>query len=126
MTTGPGGHEYLKEHVLRDELLAFDLPREVQGLRASPDAADRQGVALVKGGGLNIVLTVLRKDATLSEHTTSGASSVLVLDGSVRLRAGDRVEELGAGSLAAIDGGVAHDLVALEDAALLVTVPATA
>jgi quercetin dioxygenase-like cupin family protein len=115
-----GQRAYLQSHNIEGDLLTFELGPLASNL--DPGDGQRQGVALVKEAGLNIVLTALAAGSELAEHTTRGGSSLQVLSGRVEVRANDQVAELGVGSLAAFNAGVPHAVRALEDAAVLVTV----
>lgn len=119
--------EYLKTHVLRGEHLVFRLGERIAELRGELTAGrERRGVTLLKQEGLNVVLTAIRAGGRVAEHNVAGPALVQAVEGRVRLRAGDQAWELGPGDLAALGPGVAHDLEALEDAAVLVAIAAPA
>ncbi len=123
MSDTAGERSYLKSHTIEGDLLTFDLNAVARDLQSTE--ARRQGVALVKEAGLNIVLSTLPSGERLAEHTARGASSLLVLDGRVRVQAGGQAQELPAGSLAAFNAGVPHEVEALETSTVLVTVAMT-
>lgn len=75
----------------------------------------------VPGGSLSQVLLVLRSGRELSEHSNPGEALLHVLRGRVRLTAGEETWDLGASEHLAIPPQ-RHSLVALEDAAVLLTV----
>lgn len=117
--------EYLKTHVLRGEHLLFHLPERVAELRQELTGdRERRGVTLLKQDGLNVVLTAIRAGGRVAEHGVAGPALLQAVTGRVRLRAGTETWELGPGDLAALGPGVAHDLEALEDAAVLVVIAA--
>ncbi len=124
MTTD-GGHAYLDDHQLAGDEMVSDLAERVAALRPIPEGRERNGIALVKEQGLNVVLTVIARGAELSEHAIRGAASIQVLDGAVRLHAGGREEVLPAGRIAVVKAGVPHSLTATEESALLITVAMT-
>ncbi len=78
-------------------------------------------MALIKQAGLNIVLTALRKGATIGGRETPGACAVQVLAGRVRVESPGKARNLAAGEMATFEAA-GQSLVALEDAAVLVTV----
>lgn len=116
------GHTYLRTHDLAAEHLVIDLREAVTELHGlAPEGQDRRGVTLVKQGGLNVVLTHLHAGGTLAEHSAPGAATVQVLDGHVRVQVGDETLDVPAGTLIAFDAKVRHDVEALEDSTLLLT-----
>jgi len=116
------GHTYLRTHDLAAEHLLIDLGEAVTELHAlAPDGQNRRAVTLVKQGGLNVVLTHMHAGSTLAEHSAPGAATVQVLDGHVRVQVGDETLDAPAGRLIAFDAKVRHDVEALEDSTLLLT-----
>jgi quercetin dioxygenase-like cupin family protein len=77
---------------------------------------------LVKYDDLRVVLMALRASTRVPDHRTDGHISMQTIRGHLRIRAGGRTFDLAAGGLLALDGGVAHDVEALEDSALLLTI----
>jgi quercetin dioxygenase-like cupin family protein len=111
---------------LTGSALGFELDAEAAALRTEAAWArfDRNAKTLVKEGGLRVVLTVLRAGARLEPHRADAHVVAQVLRGRLRVRlpeAGDAVE-LPAGALLALRPGVAHEVEALEERALLLTV----
>ena len=115
-------HSYVQEHPLRDRELVIDLNKVVADLLPIPPDRDRNGVALLKHTGLNMVVTALRAGAELSEHTSRGVVAVHVLDGSLELRTNQAAADVSKGQLAVIDVLEPHSLTAREDSLLLITV----
>lgn len=114
---------YVETHQIRGDQLYFQLPAEVEWLRSHlSEERARRGETLVKEGSLNVVLTAIRKGGTLGEHEAPGPATVLVVEGRVRMHVGDRIVEMGAGEMVAFDAHVRHDVVALEDSAILITI----
>ena len=103
--------------------LEFDLGREIdQLLQEAGAASDHNAKTLIKYGDFRVVLTVLRARGRIPSHHTRGRISIHVVRGHMHLRAEGRTFDLRAGSLVALDRGVAHDVDALEDSAFLITV----
>lgn len=75
----------------------------------------------VPGGSLSQVLLVLRAGGELSEHENPGEALLHVLRGRVRFSAGGAVRDLSADEHLVIPQQ-RHGLLALEDAAVLLTV----
>ncbi|GAA3542440.1 LuxR family transcriptional regulator [Aeromicrobium flavum] len=84
--------------------------------------AGRSAVALHRGRHHQLRQTViaLSADQRLDEHEAPSEATLLVLAGRVRLTAGDESWEGGANELLVIPDR-RHDLLALEDAAVLLT-----
>lgn len=116
------GHTYLRTHDLAAEHLLIDLGKAVTELHGlTPGVEERRGVTLVKQGGLNVVLTHVHAGGTLAEHAAPGAATVQVLDGRVRVQVGDETLDVPGGRLVAFDAKVRHNVEAIEDSTLLLT-----
>lgn len=108
---------------LENPMLSFDLNAEIAALRGEGAwQGGRDSKTLVKNGDFRIVLTVLKRGARLHEHKAAGRISVHAVAGHIRMHAQDKVFDLPAGHLLALDRGVAHDVEALEDSAFLLTI----
>jgi quercetin dioxygenase-like cupin family protein len=103
--------------------LEFDLPAEIQRLQAEATWNTGQNArTLVKYDNFRIVLTALRGGMRMPEHKTEGRISVHVLSGHIQVKASGRTFNLLPGGLLALDEDVMHDVEALEDSALLLTI----
>jgi quercetin dioxygenase-like cupin family protein len=108
---------------LGNPMLTFDLNAEIKRLREENVwQGGRDSKTLVKNQDFRIVLTVMKADALLREHKTTGRISVQVLSGHVQMHVQDKVFDLPAGHLLALDRAVPHDVKALEDSAFLLTI----
>jgi quercetin dioxygenase-like cupin family protein len=103
--------------------LEFDLTRELEQLHCEPRPMSGQNAkTLVKYDDFRVVLIALKAHASIPEHHADGRISVQTIRGHIRLRALERTFDLPAGSLLALDQGVKHDVEALQDSALLLTI----
>lgn len=103
--------------------LEFDLGRELEQLHCEPQPTGGQNAkTLAKYDDFRIVLTALKAHTHIPGHQTEGRMSIHTVRGHLRLRALGRTFDLRAGSLLALDQGVAHELDALEDSAFLLTI----
>ncbi len=103
--------------------LEFDLTRELEQLHCEPQPMSGQNAkTLVKYDDFRVVLIALKAHASIPEHHADGRISVQTIRGHIRLRALERTFDLPAGSLLALDQGVKHDVEALQDSALLLTI----
>ena len=107
--------------------LEFDLTVEVDQLRREATWDTGQNAkTLMKYDDFRAVLTVLKADAHIPEHQTTGRISVHVLSGHIRLNAFGRTFDLRQGSLLALDQGAPHAIEALQESAFLLTSPGLA
>jgi quercetin dioxygenase-like cupin family protein len=67
------------------------------------------------------VLIAMKANTRMHEHTATGRISVHSLNGHIRLHLPERVVELPAGNLAALDQCVPHDVEAVEESTFLLT-----
>jgi len=103
--------------------MEFDLPSEIHRLKAETTWSTGQNArTLVKYDDVRVVLMALQAKVRVPEHKTEGRISVHVLSGHIRLRASGRTFSLRTGGLLAIDQGVPHDLEALDESAVLLTI----
>ena len=108
---------------MADSFLEFDLSAEVHRLQAEPTWARGQNArTLVKYDDLRVVLTTLRAHERMPEHKTAGRLSIHVLSGHVHIKAAGRTFNLSAGRMVALDRAVPHEVEALQDSALLLTI----
>lgn len=93
-------------------------------LTLARDASNGRSAHTVHGGHdhrLRQTLLALAADQGLDEHESPGEATLQVLRGRVRVTAGEDVWEGAAGDLLALPPA-RHDLIAVEDAAVLLTV----
>ena len=103
--------------------LEFDLKRELEQLHSEPGwDAGQNARTLVKYDDFRVVLTALKARARLPGHQTEGRISIQTVVGHIQVRAQGRTFDLPAGSLLALDQGIPHDVEALEESALLLTI----
>jgi len=103
--------------------LEFDLTSEVDRLhRESTWNTGQNARTLIKYDDLRVVLMALKAGARIPEHKANGRISVQVLSGHVRFNALGRAFNLLPGSLVALDERAPHDLEALEESAILLTI----
>ncbi len=112
------------ERPLHGALQSFDLQDEVSRLRseAAWQEGKRNAITLRKGGGMNVVLLVMKAGDRLEEHTAPGPVGLSVQEGSVRVEASGETVEAGSGVLLTCDTGVPHTVEALSEAVCLLTV----
>lgn len=103
--------------------LEFDLSAEIDRLhRETTWSTGQNARTLVKYDDFRVVLMVLKASARIPAHKANGRISVHVLSGHVRLNASGRTFDLLPGSLLALDTGASHDLEALQESAVLLTI----
>jgi quercetin dioxygenase-like cupin family protein len=103
--------------------LEFDLARELEALRREPEWRSGQNAkTLVKHDDLRIVLIGLAAGARIPDHQTEGRISIHTIRGHVRVRSAGELHDLPAGTLVALDRGLPHDVEAIEESAILLTI----
>ena len=119
----PAHHRRPHPQPMADAYLEFDLAREIEQLHQEPEwAAGQNAKTLVKYDDLRVVLTILRAHAHIPGHQTEGRISIQTVSGHLQVRAQGRTFDLPMGALLALDRGLLHDVQALEDSALLLTI----
>ena len=108
---------------LEDPILSFDLNAEIELLRGENAwQGGRNSKTLVKHPDFRVVLTVLKSNARLHEHKAAGRISVQAIAGHIRMHVQDKVIDLPAGHMLALERALPHDVEALEDSAFLLTI----
>lgn len=102
----------------------FDLPAIVRELQAE-ETYLRDGQAartLLRASDLRIVVIALRAGKRISEHHANVTASVQTMTGRVCLHLDEgRARELAAGQLLVLGPGLAHDVIAEIDSAIVLT-----
>jgi quercetin dioxygenase-like cupin family protein len=103
-------------------LSEFRLDAEVERLRseAAWTSGTRNAITLAKGP-LTIVLVALKPGATLEEHRARGPMTLQVLSGTIRFRSAGTFHDVEAGQLVVLASTLAHEVEALTESALLLT-----
>jgi quercetin dioxygenase-like cupin family protein len=104
-------------------LLHLRLADELGRLRQESTwrTSGRNAITLTKEPTLRLVLLLLGKGTTMPEHQTAGPLTLQVLSGLVAFRAGDRAKEVGPGELIVLESAIGHEIEALEESAVLLT-----
>ncbi|HUZ04226.1 MAG TPA: cupin domain-containing protein [Acidobacteriaceae bacterium] len=97
-----------------------DITGELAKIRAR--GTEVSSTSLIKTDSLRIVLMALKAGAQLHEHHADGRLTVQVLDGQVEFHAEQEQRKLQAGALVTVEAMVPHGVIALSDAALLLTI----
>lgn len=107
------------------ESLSLTTLAQEQLEKARTGSAGRSALT-VHGGHHNVLrqtVVALRAESALAEHESPGEATLQVLVGRVRMHAGDESWEGGVGDLLVIPP-LRHDLLALEDAVIMLSVGA--
>jgi quercetin dioxygenase-like cupin family protein len=110
---------------LAEPLLQIDFERELQQLRREDSwqrETGRSSKTLAKYPDFRIVLILMKSGTRMRQHKAEGRISIQQLNGRVRIHLADRKVTLSAGHLLVLDCGVLHDVEALEESALLLTI----
>ncbi len=110
---------------LAEPLLQIDLERELQLLRQADSwhrETGRSSKTLAKYPDFRIVLILMKSGTRMRQHRAEGRISIQQLDGHVCVHLADRKVSISAGHLLVLDCGVLHDVEALEESSLLLTI----
>ncbi|MBI5169131.1 MAG: AraC family ligand binding domain-containing protein [Candidatus Eisenbacteria bacterium] len=81
----------------------------------------RNALTLAKYADLRIVYMLMKAGTRLPQHHATGRISVQTVTGHVRLHLSERTVELPAGHLLALEQEVQHDVEAIEESTILLT-----
>lgn len=103
--------------------LEFDIANELEQLHREPGwRSGHNAKTLVKYDDLRIVLMAVKAHARIPKHHSEGRISIHAVAGHIQVRAEGRTFDLPAGSLLTLDRGLPHDVEALVDSAILLTI----
>lgn len=113
-----------QKRMLAGPVLFFDLKDELAQLKEDPEwhQRHRNAVTLVKEPHLSVVLVALQKGTRLEPHKTQGPFTLHVINGSVRMQLEKETRMIKPGELIAIEQDIAHEVEALEESAMLLTI----
>jgi quercetin dioxygenase-like cupin family protein len=108
---------------IRRQVQALDATSAVNRLREEKTYEDhgRSVLNLFHGPSLRAMLTTIAAGRRTGERRVAGPSTVQVLEGEVRFRAGEQRHVLSAGGMLILEGNVPYEAEALSDAAFLHT-----
>jgi quercetin dioxygenase-like cupin family protein len=120
---GRTGHESLAGR-LAAPVMEFDLSKEIAQLHQEEPwlRTGRNSKTLVKQPDFRVVLIALNKGGRVEEHKADARISIHTLSGHVKLQLPDEIVDLPAGHILALDRALEHDLEALEESAILLTI----
>lgn len=104
--------------------LQFNLEATAAKLREELNAGEegRRQQTLYKHGGTTISLFVFQRLTRLRPHRAQGVVSIHLLTGHLQVTAEGQAHDLHPGNLVILAPGVEHDLVALQESVMLLTV----
>ena len=113
-----------KDRILSGPTITFSIAEEIRRLRQEPEwiSGSRNSVTVVKTDNLSIVLTAIKKEATLCGHEVDGPITLQVISGAVKFGVPGKPLTLTAGTVIALDKAIPHDIQALEDSELMLTI----
>jgi quercetin dioxygenase-like cupin family protein len=107
---------------MAEPFMEFDLEADIHRLKAETTWSTGQNArTLVKYEDFRVVLIALQRDARMPEHQTEGRLSLHVISGHVQVRASGRTFNLRTGGLLTFDPAIRHDVSAIEESAILLT-----
>ena len=117
---------YVQSHTIAGHHVAVDLGARAAELRELLPGHGRRSETVYKDGGLTVVLMAMEPGNMMAEHAAGGTVTVHLLEGSVEVHADGAQARLAGGQLLALAPGVRHDVHALAESVVLLTVEAVA
>jgi quercetin dioxygenase-like cupin family protein len=113
-----------RDRVLNGPAVTFSIADEIARLRQEPEwiSGARNSVTVVKTANLSIVLTAVKKGAAICGHEVDGPITLQVISGAVKFGVADKPVTLNAGDVIALDKAIPHDIQAIEDSELMLTI----
>src|SRR5579859_6452265 len=113
-----------EDRVLTGPAITFSIDDEINRLKQEPEwlSGSRNSVTLVKTSNLSLVLTAIRKNASLCGHEVHGPITLQVLSGTIVFGVSNKPSTLKAGAVIVLDKAIPHDIQAVEDSELLLTI----
>jgi quercetin dioxygenase-like cupin family protein len=107
-------------------MMIFDLEPRLRELREDDSyrRTGRLGRTLAKAGRLRITLVALNAGVEVGTHHADSPMTIQLLEGALAFRIAERDHELQAGQVLFFGPGDAHDIRAVEESALLLTLSA--
>jgi quercetin dioxygenase-like cupin family protein len=111
---------------LSEPMMKFDLQPTLQELRADDSyrRSGRLGRTLARSGRLRLTLVALNAGVEVGTHQADSPMTLQVLEGRIGFRVNGESHELSTGQVLFFGPGEAHDIRALDESALLLTLSA--
>ncbi len=112
-----------RPHAVTGSLLRFDLAGEVRALAHEPEWVEQghNAKTLVKSPDVRVVLIALKAGCGMRKHKTDQCLTLHALEGRLAVRVPGQALDIPAGTMIALGQTVVHDVVAIEDSVLLLT-----
>lgn len=122
-THSPPHHRRPHATSMASPFVEVDLDREIQQLHQEDTwSAGRNSKTLAKYADFRVVLMALKAGVRIDEHQAAGRISIQTVSGHISVRALGRTFDLAAGSLLTLDRATVHNVEALEESAVLLTI----
>jgi len=116
----------LTEYSLDAPLLMFDIPTLLTQLKHEDlwRTGRRNAITLLKDHGLRVVLIVMRASTAIPSHQAESSLSVQVVEGRLQVRTDAEPVTLKKGQMLTLQARIRHEIEALEESSLLLTLAA--
>ena len=113
----------LTEYSLDAPLLTFDIPMLLAQLKHEDlwRTGKRNAMTLLKDQGLRVVLILMHAGTAIPSHQAESPLSIQVVEGCLQVRTDSEPVTLKKGHMLALQAGLRHEVKALEESALLLT-----
>jgi quercetin dioxygenase-like cupin family protein len=114
------------QRTLDEPMMIFDLEPLIRELRSDESyrRSGRLGRTLARSGRLRLVLVALNAGIDIGTHQADSPMTLQLIHGRLGFRVDDRTHELHQGQVLFFGPGDAHDIRALDESALLLTLSA--
>lgn len=114
------------QRTLNEPMMIFDLEPQVRELRSveSYKRSGRLGRTLARSGRLRLVLVALNSGIEVGTHQADSPMTLQLIQGRLGFKVNGQPHELQQGQVLFFGPGDAHDIRALEESALLLTLSA--
>jgi quercetin dioxygenase-like cupin family protein len=114
---------FAEDGTMLENLAQFDLAKEMaDSEQKKPWESGHYAKTLFKKSDFRMVLISMERGAGIKEHHADGTISVQVLKGSIRFTAEGIARDLCPGNILTLGASIKHEVEALEESALLLTI----
>ncbi|MEO6681262.1 MAG: hypothetical protein ABIN48_00425 [Ginsengibacter sp.] len=112
------------ERILDAPLVHMDLNEYSKTIKSEKawKEKDRNAITVFKTDAMSMVLIALHKNAVLERHTANGTLNVQVLNGEIDFATDHQKINMKQGQVIALHAGVPHEVSAIKESVLLLTI----
>lgn len=121
---GSEGRPAAKERGIEAPFVSFAIGDQISRIKGENtwNTSDRNAVTLVHNEHVHVTLIAFHKGASLHEHEVEGPITVYVVEGSIKFTVGDDTCTVKREGFLSLERTIPHDLEALEESVVLLTI----